>query len=419
MKRNILATIVLIALIVLTFIQFRLLIIGARLEKFRFDQKLAVAQQNIKEALNRDNPVSNALIDVLKNKEEANNTAAVADSLSIFLKRELSKANLNPNFSFAITSLNNTSDINFKSTNFKLAQFNFNEYTVPLGNYFISKLFTQKVLHIDVKNLFGYLLIELDYLVVPSVVCLLALLISFWLLINILQKEQKLNLVKNDFINNLTHELKTPAFSISLANKMAKEQLKKGNIEKAANFLQIIENENNKLKNHTEKVLELASLENPKHQLQKEKTDLHLIIREIKNDFSEKMNSKNGTIELLLHAETFILNIDATHFRNVINNLIDNTIKYGKNNLRVRMISKIEKREYHLTIQDNGPGISTADQKYIFDKFFRVTNNDVHNVKGFGLGLNYVKQIVESHGGKIELKSKLGEGATFIISLPI
>ena len=419
MKRNLLAIIVLIALTVLTFVQFRLLVIGARLEKQRFDQKLLKAQRNIRQALDEPNPVSDALIDYLNHNGTRGEEAIIADSLHIFLKKELSKVDIDPQFSFAITSRYNSEEINFKSNDFKIETFRFKEYVVPLGNYFSSQIFAEKTLHIDVENLFGYLLLELDYLVIPSAVCLFALLVCLWMLISILQKEQKLNRVKNDFINNLTHELKTPTFSISLANKMAKEHLQKGNLEKVANFIQIIENENSKLKKHTEKVLELASLENPKHQLQKEQTDLHLLIQEIKEDFSKKIKDKNGAIKLALGAGSFHLLIDPEHFKNAINNLLDNAIKYGNENPFIEIISKTEKKKFILLIKDNGPGISPKDQKYIFDKFFRVAHHDVHNVKGFGLGLNYVKQVIESHGGKIELQSKTGEGATFKISLPL
>ncbi len=301
----------------------------------------------------------------------------------------------------------------------KKGKFHFYEYAVPLGDYFSTHLFKEKTLHIDIENLFTYLLAELDYLVVPSVLCLLALLISLALLIHILQREQKLNSIKNDFINNLTHELKTPIFSISLSNKMAKENLTKSNYEKVIEFLSIIENENNKLKTHTEKVLELASLENPNHQLQKEDTDLHILLNEVANEFSQKIKTKNGHLEMQLNASHFNLKADKNHFKNTIYNLLDNALKYGKEKPTIKIISKNEKQLFILKIKDNGPGISAADQKYIFDKFYRIPTNNAQHVKGFGLGLNYVKQVVKAHGGKVGVESKIGEGAVFIVRLPL
>ena len=420
MNRNILATIVLIALAGLTFVQFRLLVIGAKLEKQRFDQKILVAQRNIRHSLNEPNPVSDALISYLKIADEPQTTpTAIADSLHVFLKNELAKSDIAAQFSFAITSRYSTDEINFFSNNFKKDKFHFNEYAIPLGDYFSSQLFREKTLHIDIENLFTYLLAELDYLIIPSVFCLLAILVCLWLLVNILQKEQKLNAVKNDFINNLTHELKTPSFSISLSHKLAKENLKKGNYDKVVEFLQIIENENEKLKIHADKVLELASLENPNRQLQKEKTNLHALTHEVVKGFSEKIKNSNGKIEMELNANYFDLNIDKTHFINTLDNLLDNALKYNRENPFIKINSTNEKKDFILKIMDNGPGIPIADQKYIFDKFYRASNNNLHSVKGFGLGLNYVKQVVEAHGGEITVESKIGEGAIFIIRLPL
>ena len=260
---------------------------------------------------------------------------------------------------------------------------------------------------------------ELDYLIIPSIFCLLVLLICFWLLVNILQKEQKLNAVKNDFINNLTHELKTPSFSISLSSKLARDNLRKGQYNKVAEFLQIIENENDKLKLHADKVLELASLENPRRQLQKEKSDLHILITEVAGGYLQKIKDRDGEIRIELKANDFILNIDKTHFKNALGNLIDNALKYGGEKPFIDIVSMTEKKVLLIKIKDNGPGVPIADQKYIFDKFYRIPSAGNSHVKGFGLGLNYVKQVVEAHGGKVSVESKIGEGSVFIIRLPL
>lgn len=420
MNRNLLAITVLVALSVLTFVQFRLLVIGAKLEKQRFDQQLLVAQRNIRQALDQPNTVSEALVEHLKvNDRTSLKNPVLSDSLAQFIQQEIARVGASPRFSFAIASRYNTKELSFVSNEFKADLFTFNEYVVPLGNYFSSRIFSEKTLHIDVENLFTYLLTELDYLVIPSVLCLLALLISLWLLINILQKEQQLNKVKNDFINNLTHELKTPAFSISLSGKLAKDHLQKGNYDKVAEFLGIIEKENNKLKSHTEKVLELASLENPKHQLQKEVTDLHDLLNALVNDFNSRLKEVDGQIATALQADQYTLAVDQSHFKNVVYNLLDNATKYGGQPPIIRLNTQSKEGIFTLQIADRGPGINATHQKYIFDKFYRIPRANTNTIKGFGLGLNYVKQVIQSHGGNIRVESRPDEGATFIIELPI
>ncbi len=420
MKRNLLAVIVLFAIAGLTFVQFRLLVIGARLEKQRFDQRALVAQRNIRQALNEENPLSMALVGHLKADEPSKADAAIlADSLHNFLNDKFAEVEITAQFSFAIVSRHSEPEIEFSSNNLNPEKFDFGEYIIPLGSYFSNQLFSEKILHIDVENLFAYLLRELDYLVIPSVLCLLAIIICLAFLINILKKEQKLNTIKNDFINNLTHELKTPTFSIALSNKLAKENLIKGNYEKVREFMQIIDNENDKIKSHTEKVLELASLENAKEQLQFELCDLHSLIKEVVNEFFPKSKHHTGEINCKLAASMYKIKIDEIHIKNILNNLLDNSLKYSERNARIEVATENDNSYFILSVKDNGMGISTSDQKLVFDKFFRASTGNLHTVKGFGLGLSYVNQVVKAHKGKITVESKIGEGTVFSIFLPI
>ncbi|HFA52084.1 MAG TPA: HAMP domain-containing histidine kinase [Bacteroidetes bacterium] len=419
MKRNLLAITVLLALAGLTFVQFRLLVIGARLEKQRFDQRAMVAQRSIKQSLNQPNGLSDRLVAYLKGDTlSREKTSALADSLQLFLENKFAEEGITARFLFAITP-RHRQDVELASNGFKEAGFQFGEYKVPLGDYFSRQLFREKELHIDMENLFGYLLGELDYLLVPSVLCLLALLVCLGLLLHILRKEEKLNEVKNDFINNLTHELKTPIFSISLASKLANEQLGKGNADKAAEFLRIIEKENEKLKGHTEKVLELASLENSKQQLKQERVDLHQLIGQVLNDHLPKVKNKNGLLRSSLRAPRFEIKTDGTHFKNLLQNLLDNALKYSNGAPEIEVATDSNAAYFILSVKDNGIGIPPADQPFVFDKFFRTTTGDRHDVKGFGLGLSYVKQVVEAQKGKVEVESKLGEGSVFRVYLPV
>ena len=415
MKRKLIATIILIALAGLTFVQFRLLVIGAKLEKQRFDQQVLAARQNIQQELNVPNVLSDALIARLKQSPPGGKSPDfLLDSLHHFLGGEMKKQGISPNFSFAITR-HFREDVLISSPNFDPEKFRFREYSVELGEYFSSRLSESFVLHIDVENLFFYLLGELDYLVIPSVLCLLAILACLVFLLHVLRKEERLNAIKNDFINNLTHELKTPAFGISLATKLARDNITKGKVEKALEYLKIIEDEKDKLVSHTEKVLELASLENGRQHFRKEKTDMHELVLEVVSGFRPKVEARGGRLSAKLEAARPVLLVDRGHFKNVLQNLLDNAMKYSPGVPQIEVATRNIGGQFELTVKDEGMGISPADQSRVFDKFYRVPSGDLHPVKGFGLGLNYVKQVVEAHGGKVEVESRLGEGTVFSV----
>jgi two-component system phosphate regulon sensor histidine kinase PhoR len=238
-------------------------------------------------------------------------------------------------------------------------------------------------------------------------------------LFRMLKQQRKLDRVKNDFINNLTHELKTPVFSISLLLKLVRKSISDGKKEKTEEYLQLIEKENKQLKGHIDMVLELASLESGKFNLELRPTKVHALLQEILSQFQPKLEDKNGTLHVTIEPIANDLHIDKSHFQNMLNNLLENALKYNDKTPIIEINTRLEEQKYYIEIKDNGIGISADDQKQIFDKFYRVSTGDLHQVKGFGLGLNYVKQVIEAHKGQITVKSKIGEGSTFTIELPI
>ena len=418
LKRHLIAAVLLLALAGLTFVQFRLLVIGAKLEKQRFDQRAVVVQRNIRQALNEPNALSDGLVTRLKRRETGlQQPDFLLDSLNFFLQSEMQKVGISPNFSFAITP-RFTEEVLLSSKNYRAEKFTFNEYPVPLGDYFASRLYGSFTLHIDVENLFGYLLGELDYLVVPSVLCLLAILACLGLLLHILRREERLNAIKNDFINNLTHELKTPAFGISLAGKLARDSLAKGDAEKTLEFLQVIENEKNKLVSHAEKVLELASLESSQQHFRKEKTDLHGLVAEVVENFRPGVELRNGSLTVNLEASVHEVEVDRGHFKNALFNLLDNALKYSPEPPIIEVATANVGQYFQVAVSDQGIGISHDDQRKIFEKFYRANKGDLHEVKGFGLGLSHVQQVVKAHKGKVEVESEAGKGAVFRILIP-
>jgi two-component system phosphate regulon sensor histidine kinase PhoR len=422
LKSRLIAIIILVSLIGLLLIQFRLLVVGARLEKVKFDQKIEEVLFNVNEALNGKNPVGNALVKLIQEEvyeEEETNVylyEIVEGGLTKLFESQLNKQGITADFAFVINDKYNTKST-VHSTNFVVENFDFDQYSILLGDRIIGECHCEQVLHLDILNLFGYFLSELDYLIIPSILCFLSILLCVVFLFRNLKKEHQLNAIKNDFINNLTHELKTPVFSISLAVKILREKLEKGEISGAEQFLQLIDNEKDKLKIQVDKVLELASLESANYHLQKEPTDVHGLIKEMAKDFEVKLKERNGTLTQKLNAKNFIHNIDSTHFKNVIQNLLENALKYSQGTVEIEIETLTKGNEFQLRIKDKGIGIAPEFHKLIFDKFYRVPTGDLHVVKGFGLGLNYVKKIVEAHGGVINLKSAVGKGTEFTIKL--
>jgi len=231
-------------------------------------------------------------------------------------------------------------------------------------------------------------------------------------------KQKRLSEIKNDFINNITHEFKTPISTISLSS----EVLLQPNIilepERLKNYAQIIKDENNRLKNQVDKVLQLATLEIDKLKLENELIDLHEIINETVKSFDLIIERQQGKITTMLGAKKSQVIGDRVHISNILFNLIDNAIKYSPEHPKIEISTDNYFSGIEITVKDNGIGISKENQKHVFEKFYRVPTGNIHNVKGFGLGLNYVKTIVTAYNGKIKVSSKEKEGSTFIIKLP-
>jgi two-component system, OmpR family, phosphate regulon sensor histidine kinase PhoR len=411
MKRRLLAIVLLAALAGLIFIQFRLLLVGVRLEKQRFDQQTEAAIHAAALALDEAGPTGDALVRYLSGESPADTAPALSQALDSVLVAELRRQGVTAHFHFAITDYY-AKEVFLASPGFSPESFSFGRYTVRLGGRITGECACNRALHLDVSNLFTYLVGELDYLIIPSVLCLVAIVFCLALLTTTLRKEQRLNQVKNDFINNLTHELKTPAFSIALSARMASESLEKGDADKARQFLRLIGKENEKLKMHIEKVLELASLQDARYTLQREPASLHEIIPEVLEEFAPQVQERGGTLTHSLKAQNSRAEVDMAHFKNVLRNLLDNALKYSPGPPHISVATANDGHIFELTVKDKGMGIPAAEQKLVFDKFYRVSTGDRHSVKGFGLGLNYVKQILTAHGGAVELTSEVGVGTT-------
>jgi two-component system phosphate regulon sensor histidine kinase PhoR len=244
-------------------------------------------------------------------------------------------------------------------------------------------------------------------------------LIFFAFSITVILRQKRLSEVKTDFINNMTHELKTPIATISLSS----DALMKGDFssdpEKLKRYAGIIYKENKRLENQVERVLNVAKMDKESVQLKLSDVDIHEIIEEIKENFEFNQFANGGSIEVNFAANQFVVKGDMVHLTNVFYNLIDNACKYSSEKPEIKVETWNEKGQFCISIEDNGIGIKRDDVSMIFDKFYRVPTGNLHNVKGFGLGLFYVKLIVEQHFGKILVKSQVEKGTNFTIKFPL
>jgi len=263
-----------------------------------------------------------------------------------------------------------------------------------------------------------YIRAEMGLPFISSILLIILVLIMSWRTILSLLKEKKISEHTTDFLNNMTHEFKTPLTNIALAGKM---MLRDNNIvkeEKIKHYSGIILEENDKLRLQVEQVLSMTALERGEIPLQKAELDLHQLISHCLKCMGLQIEDNDGNVNLDLDAEHFEIFGDKNHLTNALCNLVDNSIKYAGNKPELSVRTFNTGPDIILILSDKGIGIDKEYQKKVFEKFFRVPTGDVHDVKGFGLGLAYVHKIIQMHGGTIGLQSKKGEGTTFTITLP-
>lgn len=252
-----------------------------------------------------------------------------------------------------------------------------------------------------------------------SSVVLLLVIVFFAYTLFVILKQKRLSEIQKDFINNMTHEFKTPISTIAVSTEVLKDPNIVNQPERLFSYASIIEKENTRLKNQVERVLQMARLDKEDIGLKKESTNIHHLLEEAIRNSTVALREKGGEVTTSLQASKPEVQVDKLHVTNTFSNLIDNAIKYctGKPEIFIQTLNR--NNGIVIEIQDNGIGISTENQKRVFQKFFRVSTGNVHDVKGFGLGLSYVKTIVEAHGGSIDLKSEPGKGSKFSIYFPV
>lgn len=424
MKRWIVVGVMTLAFLGLVFVQIRLLWIGVLLEMKRFDRQVwDVLKEMQEDILENDTLVREiSIISTVSPNYYIIRKDTLIDRVERELQqlfvRKFQEKNISTRFSFTITDKTGT-EVFLRSSRSVEKETQNDRYQIFLGGDLVKYCRCERYLRLYINNLFQYLLSQLAYLIIPSLLFLLALVGCFVFFLRATGRLQRLDDVKNDFINNLTHELKTPVFSIGLTSRMLEESLRQRDYEKANRFLPLLHKENEKLKGHIDKVLELASLESGRYNLQKEVLELHELLADTVEQYTVKLNLSEGLLHRDLRATATTILADRAHLTNAIQNLLENAIKYNERTPEITIRTINDKESVVLSIQDNGIGIAAEHQKAIFEKFFRVSNGNVHTVKGFGLGLHYVRHIIEAHNGRIVVESQPGTGSIFRISLPL
>ena len=265
----------------------------------------------------------------------------------------------------------------------------------------------------------GYLIRNMWFMLVASALFIVTIILVFIKTITTILRQKKLSEIKNDFINNMTHELKTPISTISLACEALTDPDVNRNSEVAGNFIGMIREENKRLGVLVENALKTAIIDKGALTLNKKETDMAEMAETVIQNIQIQARNKGGQIDLERDGSEFRISADPVHMANVLYNLIDNALKYTPRNPRVVVKMQRIKHNLRISVSDNGIGISRENQKKIFDKLYRIPTGNIHNVKGYGLGLSYVKAIVEKHGGSIAVNSTPGKGSTFTIQLPL
>jgi two-component system phosphate regulon sensor histidine kinase PhoR len=264
----------------------------------------------------------------------------------------------------------------------------------------------------------SYIVSKMDNWVLTSII-LIAVVLFFGFAMFIILQQRRLSEVQRDFINNMTHEFKTPLSTIVISSETLSDPEIVKTPERLATYVDIIKEEAARLNRQVERVLQSAKTERQEFKLNKEVVDLHSVIQQVAESFAVNIRNIKGTMELKLEAQQYSILADKQHLTNVIFNLLDNATKYSKENPLIIIKTCNQGNKVLLSVEDNGVGISKEYSKRIFDKFFRIPSGNIHNVKGFGLGLSYVKNIVNKHKWKIWLESEVSKGSTFTIEMPI
>ena len=390
---------------------------GVKFESGDSEDTSSSIDRKLQALLQHRSDVMNELFDEFVSVNVYNDVSSRIDTMQVdsLLRTALGDQDISVPYCFGI--LNSTKDtVLMASKGSNNADLLASSYLVNLSprNIFVRPRF----LAVYFPSEANHILYKLRLILLTSLILIIIIIGAFYYTISTIFRQKKLSEVKSDLINNMTHEFKTPISTISLASEVLNDKTIVKSEEATEKYLDIIRNENKRLAGMVETILQAAILDKGELKLKIQEVDVHEVISDVVQSMRLQIQNKNGEVTMNLEAQRYSLFADRMHLGNIIYNLIDNAIKYCKLEPRIVVSTQNTNDELIISVQDNGIGIIKEDQKKIFETFYRVHTGNVHNVKGFGLGLSYVKAVAEKHGGHALVNSEIGKGSTFIVYLP-
>lgn len=417
-RRTLYIAIFVIAILGLFIVQYQYLKIGLNLAIVQFNKNIGFASQDIKKDLLTENQLSFLVGQAITNDDSYFDLSldSIQDAskhfLNDFIAHRLSERGIDTDFSYRLFTRD--SSYYLKSPHVFKTNTDLITFPIELEGYLPQLLKKNIILELQFKNLNSYFLSQLNGLTIPSLLFMIVIIVIFvWVLKSVYWQRQVIT-TTNAFINNLTHELKTPVFSIGLATKILEEGIE---ADKKP-ILQIIRQQIERLNHHIDKVLELGQLEFQKKLFNLKEIDFKPYLNNLCEDFKTLSKLENIQFTYELKGEHFFIKAEANHLENAISNILDNAHKYSENPIIELKASK-HKDQLIIKVSDNGVGINNKEKQLIFKKYYRVSNGNLHRVKGYGLGLSYVKEVIKRHKGEIAVDSKPENGTTFTISIPL
>ncbi|MDA9128017.1 HAMP domain-containing histidine kinase [Flavobacteriaceae bacterium] len=418
-KRKVYIAVLVVSVVGLFVVQYQYLNIGLNLARVQFQKNISKAAQSIKEDLSTQNQLT-FLIGQAITLDEGYFTLSmdsIQDAsrhfLNDFITYRLAEQGIDTDFTYRLSTKDSTDYLSSPLTAGPAANNDKRlSYPIELKGYLPELMTKSLVLELQFRDLNWYFLFQLNGLIIPSLLFMAGILVVIVWVLRSFYWQSRIITTTNDFINNLTHELKTPVFSIGLATKILQKKVK----ESEQSVVELIQQETDRMKTHIDKVLELSRLESGRKPYALNLIDFKPELETLMARYKKLADLEGFKFDCSLPTSPIMVQVDSAHWINALNNLWDNARRYA-NDPEIQFSAQRQGKHWVFSISDNGPGMSPEQQERMFDKYYRGGQEDTHRVKGYGLGLSYVQHIVRGHKGRVKVDSDLGKGTTISLSL--